>query len=238
MGRRVVMLLVGLLLLVPGFEAAAAPRPGLVHVGRIQDEQGQPVSGIFPMTFSLYASRTARRAVWSERLFVAVQDGGYRVDLGQQKAVPAKAIAKGLLLGVAVGRGPEFAREPLTERNEPQGVAAAVPTGRAPAAPAAAGAGAGAPSGEFAREAATAYEAERARNADRLENLTLAQIVEKLGGGHKVRIGSEMKTMGPVGGKGGTPFEQGCPKGMVAVGIRGGSGRYIDSIELICSPIE
>ena len=54
----------------------------------------------------------------------------------------------------------------------------------------------------------------------------------------KVRISSSKRYTGSAGGEGGVTYELKCPKGHVVTGVRGGSGIYLDSIQLICSPLE
>ena len=54
----------------------------------------------------------------------------------------------------------------------------------------------------------------------------------------KVKVSKNHTNLSSVGGAGGTPFEMICPPGMVAVGIRGGAGIYIDNFQVVCAPLE
>ena len=54
----------------------------------------------------------------------------------------------------------------------------------------------------------------------------------------KVKPSKSTHMLTSVGGAGGTPFEAICPAGMVAVGIRGGAGIYIDNLQVVCAPLE
>ena len=75
--------------------------------------------------------------------------------------------------------------------------------------------------------------------ADKLGSLTEEEFYERLKGGTgKGKIGSNKRFTAMAGGDGGVPYELKCPKGHVVTGIRGGEGIYLDSIQLICSPLE
>ena len=66
-----------LLLAAPASAQPAASQKGQVaaYKGKMVDEAGKPVSGIFPMTFRLYPGLKARKASWSETAWVAVDRG-------------------------------------------------------------------------------------------------------------------------------------------------------------------
>ena len=231
-----VILLVTLGFAVP---AAAETPEYLIFSGELRDEAGSVVSGVYPLQFSLHRSEASRRRAWSEQLFVAVEDGVYTVELGRSRDLPKNVEIGTSFMAVSIPGGPEIARVPLTERNLPTFHEAtapeAAPTGD-PATPGAAAAGRVA----FAERAGVAYESELARNCERLENLTLAQVEDriqkKVGSG--VRVGSATRSTGSAGGTGGRHYRLVCPRGYVAVGIEGGAGIYVDSLEVICAPLE
>ena len=54
----------------------------------------------------------------------------------------------------------------------------------------------------------------------------------------KVKIGAAKRYSEQVGGTGGNPYTLQCPPGHVVTGIKGGAAAYLDSISLICSPLE
>jgi hypothetical protein len=104
---------------------------------------------------------------------------------------------------------------------------------------------------KYADTAGYAVEADHAKNSDRLSNLTLDEVVKRAadeaGGGSggggaaggKLRIGASKRYGGRIGGSGGTAeYNESCPKGFVMTGIRGGFGNMIDSVQIICSPLE
>lgn len=92
---------------------------------------------------------------------------------------------------------------------------------------------------EYAETAGLAYEAEHAKVADRVGDWSQAELEDHLKNvSGKVRISSSKRYTGSAGGEGGVTYELKCPKGHVVTGVRGGSGIYLDSIQLICSPLE
>ena len=222
------------LLLSPG-PTYAADEPGLVYSGTLKDENGAPLAGVFPLTFTLHRTETGRKKVWSETHWVAVEEGQYAVDLGLARATPARLELTSLYLGVALAGGDELVRERISERNLPGFTAAPrEETWTAPARTA--------PSGgavDYADRARVAAEAEQAFNCDRIENLTLEDLDRRYRQRSGARLGGARRTTEVTGGPGGrAPYEVKCPKGYVAVGIRGSSGAMVDSIGLICAPLE
>lgn len=224
----------------PGEIATTATGVRVVaYKGRMVDEAGKPVSGIFPMTFKLYAGLRAKKPIWSESLWVAVDRGLYTLNLGEDKALPAKADLTKLVIAVDVRGVGEVAREPFV---------AAVSSSPLPPPPAAAPASAGTAKGSvrYADTAGYAVEADHAKSADRLGNLTWEdmqrRVVEELGaaaGSARSKVGATKRVGRSVGGPGGTDaFEDSCPRGFVMTGIRGMHGNVVDSLQIICSPIE
>jgi len=54
----------------------------------------------------------------------------------------------------------------------------------------------------------------------------------------KIKISRNRINLTMAGGVGGNKFEQICPPGTIAVGIRGGAGIYIDNLQVVCAPLE
>jgi hypothetical protein len=211
---------------------ASSEQPTVATVeyqGKVVDEDSRPVSGIFPMTFKVYEGLKSKKAIWSETFWVAVDRGLYKVTLGKRKPLPKRDDLERLVLGVEIKGVGEVVREPfpatgfqvrpLEQTSHKQGGV------------------------KYAESAGYAVEAEHAKNADRLQNLTLEDLIRKLVeegiGGAKVQVGKTKKLGNRVGGPGGTAeYNENCPKGYVMTGIKGGAGAYVDSIQIICSPIE
>lgn len=212
----------------------------VAYKGKMVDEAGKPVSGVFPMTFNLYAGLRSRKPVWSESLWVAVDRGVYVLNLGEDKPLPAKLDLTKLVIAVDVRGVGEVAREPFV-------AAVSVTPLPAQSSVAAPTTGAGAKgSVRYADTAGYAVEADHAKSADRLGNMTLEDVQRRLldevgaaTGGGRSKVGAAKRVGRSVGGPGGTDaFEDACPKGFVMTGIRGMHGNVIDSLQIVCSPIE
>ena len=54
----------------------------------------------------------------------------------------------------------------------------------------------------------------------------------------KFKVSRNRINLTSAGGVGGNKFEQICPPGTIAVGIRGGAGIYIDNLQVVCAPLE
>ncbi len=54
----------------------------------------------------------------------------------------------------------------------------------------------------------------------------------------KTLLGTDNTVLPRVGGTGGSAYLRECPPGYVVTGIRGSSGALIDSVQLICSPLQ
>lgn len=221
-----------------GKSDAPGPEAQVVNYkGKLVDEAGKAISGIFPMTFKLVAGLKSKKAVWSESMWVAVDRGIYRVRLGESKRLPSQDLSRHLLAVEVRGLG-EISREPFGEDSNkvfspaPQGAAGQTVSPRHQG------------SVKFADSAGFAVESDHAKNADRIQNLTVEDLTRKVleeggGGGGKAKIGATKRFGNRVGGSGGTSeYNEVCPKGYVMTGIKGGAGIYLDSIQIICSPIE
>jgi hypothetical protein len=232
--------------------------PGVqAYKGKLVDESGKPISGIFPVTFKLYAGLKAKKPVWSEMMWVAVDRGVYTVHLGVAKPLPARSDLDKMVLGVDVKGVGELVREPFIPADVRPPVltagaqrGAGANQGGATAGGQTAGRSGAIGGAKYADTAGYAVEADHAKNSDRLMNLTVDDIVrraaEEGGGGGaaaaqagtKVRIGSSKRYGTQVGGTGGAEYNEVCPKGYVMVGMRGAAANLVDSFQIICAPLE
>lgn len=229
-----------MLALVLALTAVAAPEPAdasaLIYEGKLQDGRRKPVGGVFPLSFSLHKRDKGGRALWSETHFVAVDSGRYVVELGSKRPLPPGLALEKMYLGVALTGGDEILREKVDPKAVRKDAAAGA---AAQARPTPAGAAAGKKVVDYAETAGLAFEAEHAKVADRIGGLTVEDLEEKLEkSGSKARVGGSKRYTSSAGGEGGVAYEVNCPKGYVVTGVRGGSGIYLDSIQLICSPLE
>lgn len=232
---------------VPGAAKAEAVAQVVAYKGKMVDEAGKPVSGIFPITFKVYAGLESKRPVWSEAMWVAVDRGLYHVRLGEKKPLPKADLTK-LVLGVDIRGIGEVAREPLVAAAKVV-TAATGPAKQGGGTPVAAASGSSHQAGavKYADGAGYAVEADHAKNADRLQNLTVDDLVRKIGeeggggagGGKTVKIGTARRFGTHIGGTGGvSEYNETCPKGWVMVGLKGAYGNFLDSIQIICAPLE
>lgn len=227
-------ILLALVWLVPASEGLAAPGKTVVYEGKLQDANRKPIGGIFPLSFALHRNAKKGRSLWKEEHFVAIDEGVYAVELGSKTPIPSGLDVSRLYLSVSVSGGDEIVRERLSTEAVKRGAQSkdtATKKGRA----------AGDSKGvvEYAETAGLAYEAEHAKVADRVGDWSQAELEDHLKNvSGKVRISSSKRYTGSAGGEGGVTYELKCPKGHVVTGVRGGSGIYLDSIQLICSPLE
>lgn len=241
--NRMAVVLTVLALLVPCGAALAKDTPKrriLVYSGRLLDERGGPIGGVFPLTFAFYNRSRGGKALWSEDHFVAVDNGRYVVELGRTRAIPHAVGLDQLYVGVRITGGPELVRERFEAEGEsPEEVIRSRNAAQDTQATQKAQGGVV----DYAEKAGFAYVAEKADNAVRLDGLTLDQLKKQLGegggeGGGKITLGSNTFNAPSAGGEGGTPYNQLCPDGYVVTGLRGGSGLYVDRVAIICSPLE
>jgi len=242
-----------------GAVASAAPkdsampaRPTIVdYSGKMVDEAGRPVSGIYPIEFKLY-SPGSKKPVFSDRMWVAVVDGAYTVGIGSQKLLPRGQDFTKLMLGVEIS-GVELSRQVFMDKDTARKVqqdmekkAAEVSDTKLSVDSARAGSPASnTGSVKYADSAGYAVSSDHAKNADRIQNLTVDDLVRKVveegGGGSSggsVTIGRTRRYGDRVGGPGGDiEYNEVCPKGYVMVGVRGGAGKFLDSIQIVCAPL-
>ena len=205
--------------------------------GELVDGDLQPISGVFPMTFKLYEAQDSAEPVWAEMQWVSVVEGEYRIDLGDTAAVPETLHGQTLIIGDELGTLGEITRHNVTIAPAPEdGGPAPLPD---------------LVFAHIAEHAQTTRYADEAGDCETLGGMTaddLNRYEEVLGEINELRaeietrgapqIGSRTVVLDRVGGTGGERYSAECPPGHVVTGIQGGSGALIDSIELICSPLE
>lgn len=200
----------------------------MVYEGEFIDQAKKPLTGIFKLQFKLYQDKQSRKAMWSEDHFISVVNGHYEVVLGQQRSIPASAANKPLFLSVNIN-GREVLRQPIDLE--------VINTSSA---------GATLSTASYSEQCALSENSDRLGDlpaADYATDAELSQLEKRLEGGQKkkgggARVSNKIQTIGPHGGKGGKAFELRCPKGQVVVGISGRSGAVIDSVGIICAPLE
>ncbi|MCO4760892.1 MAG: hypothetical protein KC502_05270 [Myxococcales bacterium] len=193
---------------------------------RLKDENNKPVSGIFPMTFTL-RRRKGRKRIWKERHWVAVNNGRYQLQLGRRKNLPRKFDPDKTLIEVAIdGAGTVLTQVVSGEVSQ----VVARP------------AGAGRRMVKYAEKAGFAYDSEHSTVSDRVGPYTgklLKETINKLKKRKaRIKLSRNRINLTSAGGVGGTPFEQICPPGTIMVGLRGGCGIYIDNVQVVCAPLE
>jgi hypothetical protein len=212
----------------------------LVYSGQLLDDQGGPMGGVFPLTFSLHKKARGGATMWSEAHYVAVDSGAYVVELGRQRAIPRSIDLGQLYVGVRVTKGPQLVRERfIVEGAAPEVFIRRNSKLSAPR-QGARTATSDRTSVDYAEKAGFAFAAEKADDATRLGGLTLEQLKRKLGGGSggSISIGEQPWMSQSKGGVGGTSYELLCPEGYVMTGVRGGSGMYVDRVGIICSKLK
>lgn len=234
-------LVVFVALLVPAWASADDEKKiELIYTGEMIDQEGQPVSGIFPLTFKIFDSEKGKSSEWTETHFVSVVAGQYTVSLGRDAALPERAAEEKVYLGVTLDGG-ELVRQPLN------------------ATPMSAVSERG---GVISGAVGEVEFAQRAGDADTLggfgpENFAPADTAAKLDGhiknskihgggtaaaaptgGGGATLGGRTWKSDYAGGSGGKPFALTCPEGYVLTGIEGRSGAVMDSIRAVCTQLE
>lgn len=222
---------------------SAEERPGsdtveVLYRGMLQDVDGDPISGLFPLTFKLYRGSMSAEPVWQESHFVSVVDGRYQVSLGRQTPLREHIVTGERWVGIELGGEGEILRDRiLVERPEGAGSADAPAAGQQIS---------HADLAERARIAdnALALDGMSADDIEELSNLALRRLGEHMADPNahsataRYRIGSERRVMDRAGGSGGTPYSIRCPAGYIVTGIEGSAGRLLDSITVVCSPLQ
>lgn len=245
-------LVIALVQLFPTADTAAARRSSatskaktIEFEGKLQNAKRRPIAGVFPLKFSLYRGPKGGRSVWSESHFVAVENGRYTIVLGEKRTLRKRLELSNLYLGVSLVGGAELQRERIAAgvvEDVPGGVDAMLPdkptTSKTHAQMVTISNGR--TTVDYAEEAGMAtfaHTADVAKQIGKLDEKELLKRLEARSGG-KVTIGTKIRYSASAGGEGGSGYDIRCPKGTVATGVRGTAGIYLDSIQLICSPIE
>lgn len=216
----------------------AAPPALVAYEGQLLDAHRKPLSGVYPLTFSLYRSEKSTRPAWSEAHFVAVEDGKYAVHLGDTRPIPPTLHLERLYISVGVTGGAELVREKLAvdAAGAPEAAPAVAPDVEPAASPDKKVRAAG---DSYAEIAGFAYEADRAHAADAVGGITAAELRKMVKESKsEITIGTRTRNSESAGGTGGQPYTLRCPKGYVVTGIQGGAAAFVDSISIICSPLE
>lgn len=212
------------------------------YTGELIDNENNPISGVFGVTFRLYEEEDSKQPIWSERLFVAVDLGTYTIDLGQQTPLAQNLTNQRRWLSVSVDTLGELLREQVVLR---------------PYTPARETAPERIRELSFAALADRAVSADTARvaeDAERLGGKTLADLdrypelyrqvvelrsqVQAIRNSGGTRVARRTTTTETTGGPGGVHFRITCPEGQVVVGITGRAGSAIDALGLVCAPLE
>jgi hypothetical protein len=227
---------------------ALAKGKQLYYRGQLMGSDGKPYYGLVSLQFSLHRRASGGKKIWSEAQYVSVENGSFITPLGARNAIPRKLNTAGLYVAMSIPNGPEFFREPFKEvrvttaRDFAVMKASAEGESGAIVVDAELGTGGAPPTrggtSSYAEKAGMAYEAEHAKNAEKLDNMSLKDIERTLKERIKAKVGRDEQYAEHIGGHGGTPYFAQCPKGTVVVGIRGGAGKFVDGIQLICAPIE
>ncbi|MGM0556300.1 MAG: hypothetical protein ACQEVA_07960 [Myxococcota bacterium] len=229
------------------------------YTGRIQDEKSNPVSGVFKLRFKLLKTEKSANPTWAETRYVAVVDGDYRVGLGQRRKLRKRQIPDSAWIGVElVGEGEivrdRFDVDSRSPDKKPDKASSAGITQETKDLLEKAANDNSIAFADVAQRAVTADTATTADKANAIGDLSAQELkdlsnvaLERLGehiadptaheaaGG--IRIGNERQITESAGGSGGKNYELKCPSGYVVTGIRGGAGRLVDSISLICQPL-
>lgn len=227
-------------------EMPAADNVVVIYRGTLQNDQGDPVSGVFPFTFNLYRGSMSADPLWSERHFVSVVDGRYQIPLGYRSELREHLLQGERWIGIDLDGETEILRDRIAvarpdgdeSRSEPVGSGERVSH---------------ADVAERATEAELARVAENARALDGMtaeEIEDMANLALKRLGEHIADPNAHQAVTGPsvgrvrrvmddsAGGTGGSPFDIRCPDGHVVTGIEGNAGRIVDRLTIVCSPLE
>src|SRR5690554_5064907 len=237
------------------------------YQGRLQDGQGRAISGVFDLEFKLYDGEHAARPTWSARQFVAVVDGDYTVPLGLNAPLQKSALPEDAWIGVEwVGQG-ELLRDRFKIAGKSEGVGAGNGGGATQASAQwevsdetrellnAAKGGKRITFADISERAVSADKADTALRAESIGDMSAEEIkktselaLNRLGehladfDAHQATgglvLGDNHAVQKRVGGTGGKPYQVNCPPGHVVTGIKGGAGKMLDSISIICTKLQ
>lgn len=215
--------------------------------GELVDDRLAPLSGVFELTFEIRRRPQDTRPVWAESHFVSVVEGLYDVDLGHTRTIAEEDRGRELTLTVRMGADIEIAAHPFVVEARPPAEESSLPDIERIV---------------FADLSDRALRAERARTADDCRTLDgrtaqeldrsneilqrVAELQERLRQQQQQQpasrsgptTGTPTQTLPRIGGAGGSPFDRACPPGHVMTGLRGGAGELIDSIVIVCAPLQ
>lgn len=236
------------MLLVVFSNTAAAQGLEVTYAGQLASDQPESLAGIFALEFRLYETTEAEESLWEEQHFVAVLEGEYEITLGNHVLLDSEYLGREMVLGVAFN-GEEFERNPLlieaaseddggVDSNwedpceDPELICVDIADRTALA---------------YTTEVAEDGENWAGRDFDTVDGYTaildhfighfsdpFAHLAEE----ERPHVGRTQTILPHVGGEGGAHYERLCPDGYAAIGVRGGSAIYVDSIEIICAPFE
>ncbi|OIP40531.1 MAG: hypothetical protein AUK47_08260 [Deltaproteobacteria bacterium CG2_30_63_29] len=213
----------------------------LIYTGEMIDQEGQPVSGIFPLVFKIFDSEKGKTSEWTETQFVSIVAGQYTVSLGRVSPLPERAASEKVFLGVQLDGG-ELVRQPLsaTPMTTASQHVSSPSVGGVGEVEFAAHAGDADTLGGLGPEsfapADTAAQLEAHVNNTKLHGGGTAAAAPAVAGG--AALGGRTWKSGYAGGSGGKPFNLTCPEGYVLTGIEGRSGAVMDSIRAVCTQLE
>lgn len=224
------------------------------YKGRIEDGAEKPISGVFGLGFKLYETKDAAEPIWSETRHVAVVDGNYTVPLGRSTSLTESQIEDANWIGVELAGQGEILRDRF-EIKAGAGARAAKTQSQIERLIEKAKSDKEMAFADVARHAVRADSAEVAESAKNVGSLSAEEIKERSeralerlaehktnpeahgasGGG---KLGDRTRVMDSIGGPGGGSYRSTCPDGWVVAGIQGGAGRVVDSVSIVCKPLE
>jgi len=211
------------------------------YVGELIDSNYVPISGVFPLTFSLYETPNSTEPVWNEQQYVSIYEGTYRILLGTQTTLETSWEAREMMLAIQLGELGEVVRQSITLTQ-----AFPIEVDRSDLA---------IEEHIFVDQALYAVTSDTVRIAQQCQRFnghTLAELdrfdemllqVAELRGTltteHRAELGRETQTTRAIGGDdGGRPYEVNCPRNHVVTAFRGNAGDLINAIRIVCRPLQ
>jgi hypothetical protein len=225
------------------------------HHGELITGDGRPLGGIYELAFRLYPDADTREELWNESHFVAVVNGQYELLLGETTEISSDLRGQDVFLSV------EFQGQAVQSQRIRESVQTLAELMPPPTALPTLGFGGlpvdltGVTFAQVADRALVAVEAEHAMDSDRLAGVPAAEILDNFdqlideiagherdpsahGGGRRPSVGSTTRILQRVGGEGGDSYTRLCPAGYVMVGLQGRAGGFVDSLQVVCAPLE
>ena len=208
------------------------------YEGEVVDGDYVPITGVFPIVFALYSDANSPSPFWQESRYVSVWEGRYTVNLGRSTALPESHANGEAVLSVSLGSVGEITRHGITLEPADLSFATEEPLNTVTYA-------------DQSYASISADYADRAENCASLNGLTLrdldhfdqlaervADLRQRLADAANPSLGEDVRYAPTIGGDGGETYERTCPAGYVATSIRGGMGNLVDSVRLVCQPLE